>query len=189
MLLDDLINNAKTTETITKHLEQIRLEDANYITRPTTSINALVNKVAHEQQRPRKRFQQNRFKNCNGKYPHERGQTSCPAFQNQCAYCQRWGYFTSVCFRKLNDGDRQRRTNCPTPLPLKLVIPNKLLTPNAFLGSGSPRIAFTLTLFGLMPSLPKVCPRNFSYLLLYSHFLPFRGSPFLRSRLNIAWRF
>ena len=49
MLLGDLINSAKTTETITKHLEQMRLEDANSTTKPTTSIKALVNKVAHEQ--------------------------------------------------------------------------------------------------------------------------------------------
>ena len=48
MLLGDLINYAKTTKTISKHLEQMRLEDANSTTKPTTSINALVNKVAHE---------------------------------------------------------------------------------------------------------------------------------------------
>ena len=58
--LGDLINYAKTTETITKHLKQMRLEDANSTTKPTTTINALVNKVAHEQQRPRKRSRQNR---------------------------------------------------------------------------------------------------------------------------------
>ena len=113
MLLGDLINYAKTTETIIKHLKQIRLEDANSTTKPTTSINAPVIKFAHEQQRPSKRPQQNRCRNCNGKYPHERGPTSCPAFQNQCAYCQRWGHFASVCFRKLNDEDKQRRTNRP----------------------------------------------------------------------------
>ena len=73
--------------------------------------------------------------------------------------------------------------------PQKLVIPNKLLTSDAFLGSGNPRIAFILRLLGLMPSLPKVCPRNSSDLLLYSHLLVFRVSPFSRSRLNIAWRF
>ena len=113
MLLGDLINYVKTTETIPKHLEQMRLEDPNSATKPTISINALVNKVAYEQQRPRKRLLQNRCRNCNGKYAHERGPTSCPAFQNQCAYCQRWGHFTSVCFRKLKDEDRQRRTNRP----------------------------------------------------------------------------
>ena len=111
MLLGDLINYAKTTETISKHLEQMRLEDANSTTKPTTSINAVANKVMHEQQWPRKRPQKNRCRNCNGKYPHERGPTSCPAFQNQCAYCHRWGHFASVCFRKLNDEDRRRRTN------------------------------------------------------------------------------
>ena len=110
-VLGDLINYAKTTETITKHLEQMRLEDANSTTKPTTSINALVNKAAQEQQRPRKHSQQNQCRNCNGKYPHERGPTSCPAFQNQCAYCKKWGHFTAVFFRKLNDEDRQRRTN------------------------------------------------------------------------------
>ena len=73
--------------------------------------------------------------------------------------------------------------------PQKLVILNKLLTSDAFLGSGSPRIAFILNLLGLMPSLPKICPRNSSDLLLYSHLLPFRVIPFSRSRLNIAWRF
>ena len=113
-LLGDLINYAKTTKTITKHLEQMRLEDANSTTKPTTSINTLVNKVAYEQQRPRKRLQPNRCRNCNRKYSHERGPTSCPAFQNQCAHCQRWGHFTSVCFRKLNDEDKKRRTNHPT---------------------------------------------------------------------------
>ena len=96
MLLGDLINYAKTTETISKHLEQMRLEDANSTTKPTTSINAVANKVTHEQQRPRKRPQQSWCRNCNRKYPHERGPTFCPAFQNQCAYCQRWGHFTSV---------------------------------------------------------------------------------------------
>ena len=40
MLLGDLINYAKTMETISKHLEQMCLEDANYTTKPTTSINA-----------------------------------------------------------------------------------------------------------------------------------------------------
>ena len=80
MLLGDLINYAKTTETITKHQVQMRLEDANTTTKPTTSINAIVNKVAHEQQRPRKRPQQNRCRNSNGKYPHGQGPTSCPAF-------------------------------------------------------------------------------------------------------------
>ena len=116
MLLGDLINYAKTTETISEHLEQMHLEDVNSTTKPTTPINALVNKVAHEQQRPRKRPQQNRCRNCNGKYPRERGPTSCPAFQNPCAYCQRWGQFTSVCFRKLNDEDRRRRTNKLKPV-------------------------------------------------------------------------
>ena len=71
----------------------------------------------------------------------------------------------------------------------KFVIPNKLLTSDAFLGLGIPRIAFILRSLGLMPSLPKVCPRNSKDLLLYSHLLPFRVSPFSRSRLNIAWRF
>ena len=92
-------------------MEQMHLEDANSTTKPTTSINAVANKVTHEQQWPRKRPQQNRCRNCNGKYPHERGATSCPAFQNQCAYCRRWGHFASVCFSKLNDEDRRRRTN------------------------------------------------------------------------------
>ena len=48
MLLGDLINYAKTTETISKHLEQMRLEDAKSNTKPTSSINALVNEVVHE---------------------------------------------------------------------------------------------------------------------------------------------
>ncbi len=39
--------------------------------------------------------------------------------------------------------------------PQKLVIPNKLLTSDAFLGSGNSRIAFILRSLGLMPSLPK----------------------------------
>ena len=112
MLFGDLINYAKTT----KHLEEMHLEDSNSTTKSTTSINALVNKVTYEQQRSWKRLQQNRCKYCNWKYPHEQGLTSCPAFQNQCAYCQRWGHFTSVCFRKLNDKDTQRRTNRPTSL-------------------------------------------------------------------------
>ena len=120
-LLGDLIYYAKTTETISKHLEQMRLEDANSPTKPTSSINAVANKVTHEQQWPRKRLQQNWCWNCNGKYPHERGPTSCPAFQNQCAYCQKWRYFASVCFRKLNNEDRWRRTNCPHTHKLKPV--------------------------------------------------------------------
>ena len=62
--------------------------------------------------------------------------------------------------------------------PQKLVIPNKLLTSDAFLGSGNQRIAFILRLLELMPSLLKVCPINSSDLLLYSHLLPFRVSPF-----------
>ena len=113
MLLGNLINYSKMMETISKHLEQMCLEDANSTMKPTTSINAVANKVTHEQQWPCKHPQQNRCRNCNGKYPHERGPTSCPAFQNQCAYCQRWGHFTSVCFRKLNDEDRQWRTTSP----------------------------------------------------------------------------
>ena len=113
MLLGDLINYTKMKETISKQMEQMRLEDANSTTKPTTSINAVANKVMHEQQWPSKCPQQNRCRNCNGKYPHERGPTSCPAFQNQCVYCQRWGHFTSVCFRKLNDEDRRWRTNHP----------------------------------------------------------------------------
>ena len=36
-------------------MEQMRLEDANSTTKPTTSINAVANKVTHEQQWPRKR--------------------------------------------------------------------------------------------------------------------------------------
>ena len=113
MLLGDLINYAKMTETLSKQMEQMRLEDANSATKPTTSINAVANKVTHEQQWPRKRPQQNQCRNCNGKYPHEREPTYCPAFQNQFAYCRRWGHFASVCFRKLNDEDRWRRTNHP----------------------------------------------------------------------------
>ena len=113
MLLGNLINYAKMTETISKQMEQMCLEDANSTTKPTTSINAVANKVTHEQQWTHKRPQQNRCRNCNGKYPHERGPTSCPAFQNQCAYCRRWGHFASVCFRKPNDEDRRRRTNRP----------------------------------------------------------------------------
>ena len=121
MLLGDLINYAKMTETISKQMEQMRLEDANSTTKPTTSINAVANKVTHEQQWPCKRPQQNRRRNCNGKYPHERGPTSCLAFQNQCVYCQRWGHFASVCFRKLNDEDRRQRTNRPRHPQLKPV--------------------------------------------------------------------
>ena len=58
------------TETITKQMEQMRLEDANSTTKPTTSVNAVAKKVMHEQEWPRKRPQQNRCRNCNGKYPH-----------------------------------------------------------------------------------------------------------------------
>ena len=54
MLLGDLINYAKMTETISKQMEQMRLEDANSTAKPTTSINAVANKVTHEQQWPRK---------------------------------------------------------------------------------------------------------------------------------------
>ena len=105
-------------ETITKHLEQMHLEDVNFTMKPTTSINAQVNKVAYEQQWPCKRLQQNRCRNCNGKYPHEQRLTSCPAFQNQRAYYQQWGHFSSIYFRKLNDGDRQqRKKNRPPPTP------------------------------------------------------------------------
>ena len=96
MLLGDLISYAKMTETISKQMEQMCLEDANSTTKPTTSINAVANKVTHEQQWPRKCPQQNRCRNCNGKYPHEWGLTSCLAFQNQCAYCRRWTHFTFV---------------------------------------------------------------------------------------------
>ena len=96
MLLGDLINYAKMTETISKQMEQMCLEDANSTTKPTTSINAVANEVMHQQQWLRKRPQQNRCRNCNGKYPHEWGPISCPAFQNQCTYCQRWGHFASV---------------------------------------------------------------------------------------------
>ena len=113
MLLGDLINYAKMTETISKQMKHMRLEEDNSTTKSTTSVNAVANKVMHEQQWPRKRPQQNRCRNCNGKYPHEQGPTSCPAFQNRCAYCQRWGHFASVCFRKQNDEDRRRRTNRP----------------------------------------------------------------------------
>ena len=120
MLLGDLINYAKMTATISKQIEQMLLEDANTTTKLTTSINAVANKVTHEQQWPRKRPQQNRYRNCNVKYPHERGPTSYHVFQNQCAFCQIWGHFTSVCFRKLNDEDRQQRTNRP-PHKLKPV--------------------------------------------------------------------
>ena len=67
MLLGDLINYAKMTETISKQMEQMHLEDANSTTKPTTSINAVANKVMHEQQWPRKCPQQNRCRNCNGK--------------------------------------------------------------------------------------------------------------------------
>ena len=88
-LLGDLLNYTKMIEIITKHLEQMHLEDASSTTKPTTSINALVNKISREQQWSCKCLQQNRCRNCNGKYPHERGPTSCLAFQNQCAYCQR----------------------------------------------------------------------------------------------------
>ena len=87
MLLGNLINYAKMMEIISKQMEQMRLEDTNSTTKPTTSINAVAKKVTHEQQWPRKHPQQNRCRNCNGKYPHEWGPTSCPAFQNQCAYC------------------------------------------------------------------------------------------------------
>ena len=114
MLLGYLINYTKTTEAIPKHLEQMRLEDANSTKKPTTYINAVANKVMHEQHWPRKRPQQNRGRNCNRKYPHERGPTSYPVFQNQCAYSQRWGHFASICLRKLNDEDRRRRTPPPT---------------------------------------------------------------------------
>ena len=55
MLLGDLINYAKMTETISKQMEQMRLEETNSTTKPTTSINAVANKVTHEQQWPRKR--------------------------------------------------------------------------------------------------------------------------------------
>ena len=50
MLLGDIINYVKMTETISKQMEQMRLEDANSTTKPTTSINAVANKVTHEQQ-------------------------------------------------------------------------------------------------------------------------------------------
>ena len=76
MLLGDLINYTKMTETISKQMEQMRLVDANSTTKPTTSVNAVANKVTHEQQWPRQHPQQNRCRNCNGKYPHERGPTS-----------------------------------------------------------------------------------------------------------------
>ena len=49
MLLGDLINYAKMTETISKQMEPMCLEDANSTTKPTTSINAVANKVTHEQ--------------------------------------------------------------------------------------------------------------------------------------------
>ena len=54
MLLGNLINYAKMIETISKQMEQMRLEDANSTTKPTTSINAVANKVTHEQKWPRK---------------------------------------------------------------------------------------------------------------------------------------
>ena len=44
MLLGDLINYAKM---ISKQMEQMRFEDANSTTKPTTSINAVANKVMH----------------------------------------------------------------------------------------------------------------------------------------------
>ncbi|CAE1308727.1 unnamed protein product [Acanthosepion pharaonis] len=109
MSLHDLINYARTTETIASHLQTMRLEDNN----TATATTAPINKVADEQRQPSNYPRQYQCRNCNGKYPHERGPTSCPAFHTQCTHCGMWGHFTSVCFRRLNDGDRQRKTNRP----------------------------------------------------------------------------
>ncbi|CAE1274094.1 unnamed protein product [Acanthosepion pharaonis] len=106
--LHDLINYARTTETIASHLQTMRLED-----NIATATTAPINKVADEQRQPSNYPRQYQCRNCNGKYPHERGPTSCPAFHTQCTYCGRWGHFTSVCFRRLNDGNRQWETNRP----------------------------------------------------------------------------
>ncbi|CAE1170677.1 unnamed protein product [Acanthosepion pharaonis] len=74
MSLHDLINYARTTETIASHLQTMRLEDNNIATATTAPIN----KVADEQRQPSNYPRQYQCKNCNGKYPHERGPTSCP---------------------------------------------------------------------------------------------------------------
>ena len=42
------------TETLSKQMEQMRLEDAKSTTKPTTSVNAVANRVTHEQQWRRK---------------------------------------------------------------------------------------------------------------------------------------
>ncbi|CAE1248517.1 unnamed protein product [Acanthosepion pharaonis] len=39
--------------------------------------------------------------------------TPAASSTSTCTYCGRWGHFTSACFRRLNDGNRQRETNCP----------------------------------------------------------------------------
>ncbi|CAE1278377.1 unnamed protein product [Acanthosepion pharaonis] len=87
----------------------MRLKDNN----TATATTAPINKVAGEQRQPSNYPRQYQCRNCNGKYPHERGPTFCPAFHTQCTYCGKWGHFTSVCFRRLNDGNRQRETNRP----------------------------------------------------------------------------
>ena len=110
----DLINYAKMTETISKQMEQMRLEDANSTTKPTTSINAVANKVTHEQQWPRKRPQQNRCRNCNGKYPHERGPTFCPAFQKPVCLLPKVGTLRLCLFQKTK---WRRQKNKPPHTP------------------------------------------------------------------------
>ena len=102
-------------ETISKHLEQMCIEDANSTTKPTTSINAVANKVTHEQQWPRKRPQENWCRNCDGKY-HMNGDRHPALHSRTSVLIARDGTFHLCLFQKTKRRG-QTTENKPPPHP------------------------------------------------------------------------
>ena len=100
MLLGNLINYTKMKETISKQMEQMHLEDANSTTKPITSINAVANKVMHEQQWPRKCPQQNRWQKLQWEIPTWTGTDILPSIPEPVCLLPEMGTFHLCLFQK-----------------------------------------------------------------------------------------
>ena len=116
MLLGDLISYAKMTETISEQMEQMRLEDANSTTKPTTSVNAVANKVTHEQQWPRKRPQQNRVQKLQWEIPTWTGTDILPCIPEPVCLLPEMGTLHLCLFQKTKwRGQTAKNKSPPTP--------------------------------------------------------------------------
>ena len=101
MTLAELLTYARTVQRTAAHARQMEESPSvhHVKTKQRQPSGKPVNKQQYRYKQPQKQNDRGQMcNNCGGSWPHEGGQSNCPAFNKQCRSCGKYNHFSKVCY-------------------------------------------------------------------------------------------